>query len=839
MRNSTQKALSFYLVCPEPTTNVLHIGLVKNGQVEQQWLTGSNFPYSQRPIDHQQFLFPFELAPGESASLIAGAQHRSVQNILRVEEQSSYWRRMLYAELGNGIYLGSAGLLSLFILFMTLINGKSEFWFFYGCVLSSVAHNLVTGGYLDKYLLANIGGISGPTAIITTNITYLFYVLFTISFLEFLLRNKKWLVALGRLYIFFNIATSVMIIFSPAFLKVPMLLSSVGLALVLLICMWIYSLFGAFTGHMRSRYFAIAALFYLVPMLIGSYFAYYLSIHEVPWWAKVKSYEVAIAIGFYIALLNELRKSRLQETFALQQAEAKTNFFATMSHELRTPLNGVIGMAELLEKTDQTPTQKKYSDIIISSGNVLLKLINDILDLTKMSENKLILEESPYDLDQLLLDCVASFVPLMYKKNIPLYINLQPGMPLHYIGDQHRMRQLVYNLINNALKFTNEGSVTVNVSIEASQQTGSVSLLIAITDTGAGIEPDFQQAIFKQFTQADAATTRNHGGTGLGLAICHSIVEVMGGSIDLASEVGVGSTFTIELPVLVDEAGDLQAKESLTALANKRLLVVSGSGEHSKSVMSYFDFLSLDIVTVTSADDANKLLGQSLFDAVIVFYPSNAEEITRAIGSMHAPLLIVLQPGLIVDRLLSSATLHSFVDLSPIAAATGNYNEANRVLGIPGPASTQAIGLAICTLFKEDKEIESMPALCELLSDYSHLDVLVAEDNVTNQMVVLGMLKNLGIKADVAKNGQEAVDMCMSKNYSLVFMDCEMPVMDGYEATRIILTESAGHKPIIVAITAQSVDAAGEKCRAAGMKDVLHKPITFNQLNNSISTVMR
>lgn len=541
-----------------------------------------------------------------------------------------------------------------------------------------------------------------------------------------------------------------------------------------------------------------------------------------------------------ISARHEVEEKNGQLDFALLEAQtsakAREIFLATMSHEIRTPMNGVIGMTSLLLDTPLTRDQRDLVQTIRISGDALLHVINDILDFTKIQSGKMELEMIPFDLSQCIEDTLDILAPLALSKHLDLSYNLEDGVPQHVIGDPYRLRQVLINLVGNALKFTTEGEVAVECSLaEATPLIAgtTIRLCIAVRDTGIGIPEDGLGRLFESFTQMDATTTRKHGGTGLGLAISKRLSELMGGDIDVISDVGEGSTFILRLPFKIAE---MQTERSLLSflqvIRDKLILIVDDNPTNLK----IFDRLCRKWEARTrifrAPREALAWFRENRPDLVLtdMFMPEMdglhfAEELRRAEAERYAERVRV------PIVLASSGGYHSEDPRCAAVELSARLTKPVRIRSL-----LQALAEALTTTDTQPHSITPAPGAPS--TDFARKNphrLLLVEDNKLNQKVALRLLASLGYSADVAEDGYAAIDACRQKSYNLVFMDIQMPNLDGFAATRMIQREMGDSAPRIVAMTANAMEDTRGEVTEAGMSDYVSKPIRMEELKRVLS----
>ena len=498
--------------------------------------------------------------------------------------------------------------------------------------------------------------------------------------------------------------------------------------------------------------------------------------------------------------------------------EAKSNFLATMSHELRTPMNGILGMARVLSGTPLDAEQGAYLDTIRSSGESLLGIINDVLDLSKIEAGHMGMESVDYAIADLAHDVTALLGPTARAKDIDLATFLDPTLPTTMRGDPLRVRQLITNLIGNAIKFTDKGGVTL--WIDHVQEGDGRMLRIKVRDTGMGIPADKRERLFKRFSQVDASTSRTHGGTGLGLALCREFVSLMSGRIACESTLGVGSVFTVLLPMAAasDAGSDAQARARSRALSGWRIALIGRDGPLADVLRGYALAADATMERLPCGPNVLQLLG-SLSATCIVMDGDAAgpfrDELVRQIAS--------------AQQSEKCSTAAPFFMVADAVSDTGGLAlESEQLLSRPfGHHSFERI----CNRLGRRATVQDKrPASAATAAPQRSLKVLMAEDNEPNQRVAKAILRGAGYAIDVAHNGHKVIELVGLNSYDVVLMDVNMPSMDGLEATQRLRETEAGRALPIIGLTASVMDGDRQRCLEAGMNDHLAKPIDWDCL---------
>jgi two-component system, sensor histidine kinase and response regulator len=533
--------------------------------------------------------------------------------------------------------------------------------------------------------------------------------------------------------------------------------------------------------------------------------------------------------------VTELKKVQEELVRARDAADAasraKGDFLANMSHEIRTPLNGIIGMTELLLNTDLAAEQRDYQEIVKSSADTLLWLLNDILDFSKIEAGKLELEQIPFDLEETIGVTMRAMAARATEKGLELAVHIPPEAPKWLVGDPGRLRQIVVNLVGNAIKFTAKGEIVVDISVDSATEK-NVMLHVAVRDTGIGIPADKRQRIFEAFCQEDASTTRRYGGTGLGLTISAQLVELMGGKIWVDSEVGKGSTFHFTVQLAPAAGARPAAPAELASLYAMPVLVVDDNETNRRICQELLTHWGMKPITVSSGGEALDILRSETANG----------------RPVRLVLLDVMMPHMdgfeVAERIAKATDIEGTTILMLSSAGRSEHIERATEVGVARcltkpvtqsellDAITNSLGVAAATAESPKDLIQATKP-----TDFTPRRVLLAEDGLVNQKVATILLERRGHLVTVANTGEEVLDALGRERYDMVLMDVQMPIMDGFEATAAIRKDeekSSSKRLPIIAMTAHAMKGDRERCLDAGMDGYLSKPFRPNELFQAV-----
>ncbi len=529
-----------------------------------------------------------------------------------------------------------------------------------------------------------------------------------------------------------------------------------------------------------------------------------------------------VSFFFFQSLVLSFRFAKYLKLVAIQAeaaSKAKSQFLSTMSHEIRTPLNAVIGLSGLLSGTSLDEKQSEFVSTIKVSGENLLSIINNILDYSKIESGKLELEYSEFNTREVVENVIDVIASLNHRDNLEIVYTMDPNVPNYLVADVNRFQQVLVNLVGNALKFTEKGEIVT--SLKLIEQSERNFLQVSIKDTGIGIPENRKNRLFQSFSQVDASTTRKYGGTGLGLIISKKLVEAMGGSINVESEINEGTTFTFDF--LVEKSDREIEPFKTTYFKGKKVFILDDNHTNLEILTKQCESEGMVVFATSYPDDILDMiptLGSFDFGIMDMQMPeTNGVEVTQQIRKKWSPIELPI-------ILLSS--IHELSD----SDAKNLFN-----LYLTKPVKQSQLIMNLDRLFSNSEQQKG-----KIISDEEaynkakKINVLLAEDNLINQKVASKILERLGIKPDIAINGHEALEMTKNKAYDLIFMDMEMPVMDGLDSTIQIRAhkDTLPKNPIIIAMTANAMQEDRDRCIKAGMDDFLAKPITLESVRGIV-----
>lgn len=784
-------------------------------QVIGKYQTGDLRPYSTRPIPHRFFVFPFTMDKGESVSVLIKIDSRSeiqVPVTLYTHQYFDTYEHSRWAWVG--VFIGVIVVMGLYNLFIYFSTRHLSYFVYVVFVFTTGLYLISTMGLGNSYLWQENHLIIQNSYRTIGAIAFVAAIFFAREFLELARHSKK----LSRLSVILMLSWGGLALLNILTSEASAEIISIPLTLVTLI-FFVYA--GVYIWLKKQdevgKYYVLAwvgpiiGTVVMVLQITGTIDRTLLSSHSQQIGMLFETVLLSLALGVRIKRLRTEKTKAETEAYAAElQSKSKSEFLATMSHEIRTPMNGVLGMVELLKDSALPEKELKYVETIHNSGQALLGIINDILDFSKIESGKLELEEIEFNVQDLVDDCLSLFALQAADKKLKFFCYVVPKTPVKLMGDPTRIRQIIINLIGNAFKFTEQGGVSLKVFNVGSEE-GKAQVRFEITDSGIGLSEEQRNNLFQAFQQADKSTTRKYGGTGLGLSICKQLVELMGGNIGVDSEQGKGSTFWFTIPFAY------RPHENEDHLFKGVNLLVFGENDSEHDM----------ILNLASGWGFNSISA------------SNRAELVEYTGIIKPKNDFILFHG-VEEKSLVLAKEYRELGYEKVVVCLSSRDRSmyendlyeSKLLILETPYTTEQLKTTLALGY--NLKLSKQKAAVTQLNQFSEFRTLVVDDNATNLLVIKSMLSKLGIEPTAATNGQEAVNL-VAENFNafdIIFMDCEMPVKDGYEATKEIreLCSKSQVQPIIIGLSAHVLDEYRKKALDHGMDEYLVKPVKLKEL---------